>query len=364
MRQHHVGIREAASVGIIFVITKIFLPFPRSLAEVGGNAAWIIVLIAALFCPLSWWGIRGVIKHGKQGSTLITATEDIMGPILGSLFNLTYSIFFFMIAFIVLREFSEILATDILPRTPLHIIVVSLLVSVAVVAHSGIEALGRISWLFLGLIIMSIVILLIGGLYTHTEPNALAPLWGKGMSLVLTTGIVKSSLFSELLVLGFLLPRMRKEEEWGQAAWWCMVVSSLTLLCTTLVCLFVFPYPTVSRINDPLFEISRIIIFGRWVQRVEIIFLVVWLLCTVIKLAVGLYCSASALSQMLRLPRYQPLIFPLAIMIYSFAILPDSEMSAVAWDRDFLRTYGSIFSIGLPITTWLVGILRRKWGQL
>ncbi|WP_282941455.1 GerAB/ArcD/ProY family transporter [Paenibacillus sp. RC67] len=360
MRQHHIGVREVTSIGIIFIITKIFLPFPRSMTELGGTAAWMIVLIAMLLCPLSWLGIRGVIKNSKQGSSLITGTEEIMGPYVGTLINLSYFIFFFMITFIVLREFSEILATDILIKTPLTVILVSLLLPVSVVAHSGIEALGRISWLFLGLILSSLLVLLIGGLYTHAESDALAPLWGNGKSIILSSGIIKTSLFSEMLVFGFLLPLMRKEQEWGRAGWWCMGVSSLILLSTVIVCLFVFPYPTISRINTPVFEISRIIISGRWIQRVEIIFLVVWLLCTVIKLAVGMYCSATTLSQILHLPKHRLLVFPLAILVYSFSILPESEMEAIALDRDILRNYGSIFSICLPILTWLVGMYRQR----
>ncbi|NOV03845.1 GerAB/ArcD/ProY family transporter [Paenibacillus planticolens] len=360
MRQHHIGVREASSIGILFIITKIFLPFPRSMAELGGTAAWIIVLISALLSPLSWWGIRGVISNGRKGSSLITATEEILGPYLGNLINLAYFFFFFLITFIVLREFSEILATDILPRTPLNVTMLSLLIPISFVAFYGIETIGRISWFFIGLVLASIVVLLLGGLYTHTEPNALAPFWGTGKSRVFQMGLVKSSLFSELLVLGYLMPKMRKETEWARTAWWCLTISSFVFLCVMIVSLYVFPYPTLSRINTPLFEISRIINFGRWIQRVEVLFLVVWLLCTVIKLAIGLYCSSSTLAQILRLPTHQPLIFPLSILAFSLSLTPKSEMTAIAWDTELLRKYGAIISICLPILTWIVGEVRNR----
>jgi spore germination protein KB len=363
LRKHHIDVREAASIGILFVITKIFLPFQRSLAEIGGTAAWIIALIAVALCPLTWWAIRGILNNATEGSTLIEATEEIWGPLLGTLLNLAYFCFFFMITFLVLREFSELLSSDVLPRTPMNVILVSLLIPIAVVAHSGIEALGRFCWLTVGLIVVSVMIVLIGGLLTHSEPNALSPFWGKGKSQVLTMGIVKSSLFSEMLVFGFLLPRMRTTQQWGRAAWWCIAISSITIFSTTIVYLFVFPYPTAIRLNVPMFEVSRLIFFGRWIQRLESLFLISWLICAVMKLAIGLYCSAATMSQMLRLPRVQPLIFPLAILIYVFALLPDSETMAVAWDGKLLRTYGSLFSIGLPMITWLFAIVRRKKRQ-
>lgn len=363
MRQHHIGAREAGALGIIFVITKIFLPFPRTMAELGGTAGWMIVVIAALLSPFTWWAIQGILSNSKQGVSLILATEEIMGPILGSVINLAYFTLFFMITFIVLREFSEIIVSDILPRTPLIVILLCLLASICVLAHAGIETIGRISWLFLGIILSSIVVLLLGGLFSHTEPDALLPIWGTGLPHVLQAGIVKSSLFSELLVFGFLLPRMRDKQGQRKAAWWCIVVSSIIMISTCIVYLYVFPYPTAIRITTPVFELSRVIVFGRWIQRVEILFLVVWLLCTVIKLAIGLYCSATTLAHILHIPRHRPFIFPLALLVYSFSLLPPNEIVAASWDRDLLRVYGSILSIILPLLTWMVGVMRRKRGQ-
>lgn len=360
MYQHHIGIREAASIGIIFIITKIFLPFQRSLAEAGGTAGWMIAIIAAIFCPLTWWAIRGVLRNAKQGSTLIEATEEIWGPWVGTFLNLAYFCFFFAITFLVLREFSELLSSDILPRTPMNMILIFLIVPIAFVAYCGIESLGRICWLTIGLIIGSVLIVLIGGLLTHAEPNALSPFWGTGKSRIIMSGIAKSSLFSEMLVFGFLLPRMRKSREWGRAVWWCIATSSITLFSTTIVYLYVFPYPTAIRLNVPMFEVSRLIIFGRWIQRLESLFLIAWLISAALKLAIGLYCTAATMSQILRLPKVQTLIFPLTLLVYGFALLPNNEMTAVSWDGGFLRTYGSIFSIALPMLTWFAGIMRHR----
>jgi spore germination protein (amino acid permease) len=363
MKKNHIGIQEAASIGIIFIITKIFLPFQRSLAELGGTAAWIIVLIASALCPLTWWAIKGVLNNASQGATLIEATEEIWGAWIGTFLNFIYFCFFFMITFLVLREFSELLASDILPRTPMNIIQISLLIPIAFIAHSGIEAVGRLCWITIGLIIGSVLLILLGGLFTHSEVNALSPFWGTGRSHVLKLGIIKSSLFSEMLVFGFLLPRMRKAKDCSKAAWWCIAISSIILFSTTVVYLFVFPYPTAIRLNVPMYEVSRLIIFGRWIQRLESVFLIAWLICAVIKLAIGLYCAAATMSQILRLTKVKPLIFPLAILAYTFALLPRSEMAAVAWDGEILRTYGSILSIGLPLLTWFVGLVRTKMGR-
>jgi len=361
--KHQIGIREAASLGIIFLITKIFLPFPRSMVDIGGTAGWLIVLIAILLCPLTWWGIRGVITSANSGASLITATEEIMGPFFGSLINFSYFCLFFMVTFIVLRTFSDMIVTDILPRTPIEIVLLALLIPTALIARSGIEVLGRIAWLTVGIIILSLIVLLVGALMTYADPKALTPIWGTGKSHIIKMGIIKSSLFSELLAFGFIVPRIRNKNDRSKAVWWCLVISSVFLLSSVITYQYVFPYPTGTRINNPLLEVSRIIIAGRWIQRVESIFLIIWLLCTILKLSVGLYCSAATISQMLHLPKDKILIFPLSILIYYLALLPKNQMITVNLDSNIIRTYGSIISIILPMLTWFVGGLRKKWGQ-
>lgn len=359
MREHNLGVAESVSMGVIFIAAKIFLAFPRTMAELGETAAWLIVLIACATSLLTWWSMRGILRH-YPGETLITATEQAAGPVIGNLLNLVYLAFFFFITFIVLRQFAETINAAILPHTPLPAMTGLLLGAVAYSAYIGIEALTRVSWLFGRLMLIVITSLLIGALATFMAPAALAPVFGPGLPQVAGWGLVKSSLLGELLIFGLLAPSFRRPELLSRAVYWTLGISGALLLATVLAFTLFAPFPTSERMAFPVLQMSRLIIGGRWFQRLEGLYLIAWVICAVVKLAVGLYGCAAILAQMLRVQSHRVLIFPLAMLAYNAAAMPPNLAETVRWDAEILRNFGWIASLAVPTLTWLPVSLRPQ----
>lgn len=362
MIQHNVGVSGAVAMGVIFIAAKVFLAFPRTMAELGAQAAWLIVLIACLVSPIGWWGIRALLRQ-HPGSSLLGATEAALGPVLGSVANLMYFTFFFFTTFIVLRQFGANIVATVMPRTPVEASIFVLLLGIAYLAYLGMEAICRVSWLFGPFMLIGLAALLAGGYYTRHETNALMPFWGSGMGVVLGWGLVKSSLLGELLIFGIIAPAFRKADNLNRAVTWTIIISATVTVLSVIAYTFAFPHPASTAIGFPLLEVSRIIIGGRWLQRLESVFLIIWVFSAVIKLGVGLYGAAQCVAQVIGYPNYRHLLFPLAILIYSCSLIPSNLTQAVSWDAEILRNYGWTVSILLPWVTWLASELRGKGGE-
>lgn len=354
---HHLGRREAITVGVIYIGAKIFLAFPRTMAELGGPAAWMIVLIAALASSLSWGAIYGLLSY-HPGKTLSEATEATLGPWVGSLFNLAYAALFYAVTFLVLRQFSENIVTAILPKTPLSVVLIGFLVVIAYGSLLGIEAIARSAWFVTPFMMVGVMALLGGGLLTYRGENALAPFWGPGFLSVAGWGLIKVSLFAEILIIGLLAGQLRTQRDLLVSGWLTLLYSTLTFLVSVLVYSYVFPYPSSARVSFPLLEISRVIITGRWFQRVEGIFFVIWVLAGALKLSISLYGCSRFLAQVISLPRHHHLVLPLSVTVYSAALLPPNLPAAVSLDANLMRNWGWIISLVLPLVTWLVAAVR------
>ncbi|MFZ5814249.1 MAG: GerAB/ArcD/ProY family transporter, partial [Bacillota bacterium] len=176
-------------------------------------------------------------------------------------------------------------------------------------------------------------------------------------------GLLKTSLLGEILLIGIVGNRFRSQKDLAQVGWWTLGLSTLLLLATVVVYLYVFPYPAASRVSFPLLEISRVIVTGRWLQRVETIFLIIWVLAGALKLMAGLYGAAKALGQVMQLATTRLLVMPLAALAYSLAFLPSSLPEAVQWDANLLRNYGWVISLALPGLTWLVSAVKTGDGE-
>ncbi len=343
---------------MLFVGAKIFLAFPRTLAELGGPAAWMIVLIGGLTASLTVIAILGVLTH-FPGRSLPEATEAVLGPVIGSLVNLAYAAFFYFVGFIGLREFSENIVAAILPRTPLPAVLIAFLAVIVYGCLLGAEAIARTAWFVAPFTVAGVIALLGGGLVTYRATNALYPFWGPGGLEIAGWGVLSVSLFSEILIVGVLGAELRQREKLVKAAWWSLLMGGLFLLGTVLVHLVVFPYPSSARVSFPLLEISRLIVTGRWLQRVESVFFVIWVMVGALKVSVAHYGCCRTLAHIVRLPRYQYLVIPLAVTLYSASLLPPNLTTAVDLDANILRSVGWIISLALPLLTWLVAVLRN-----
>lgn len=360
MTEHNLGLRETVSLVVMMTCAKVFLGLPRVLVELGGSAAWLIVLISMIHGPLMWLGVRGVLRL-HPGRSLVTATEAILGPVLGTAVNLAYFGQFFALEAVVLREFSEGMVMVFLPTTPLPVVMLALLATVVYMTYLGMEALTRTAWLGGPFMLIGYVAMLAGAIWTHAEPNALAPYLGKGLDQVLLWGVTQN-LLGDLLIFGLVAPSFRAFKQWDRAVWWTILFCTVLLVATEIVYLYVFPYPAGERIVLPLMQATRTISLGPALQRVESVFFVIWLVGSIFKLCGFLYVSASALAQTLRLPVYRHLLTPFAVLVFSLGLVPESVAETVRLDF-VLRQFGGIVTVLLPLITWGIGLLFRRDGK-
>lgn len=353
---HHIGIREAVSLVVVLTTAKVFLGLPRSLAEQGGPAAWLILLICLSHGPFIWLGVRGVIML-HPGRSLITATELILGPILGTLVNLSYFIYFAFLTTTVVREYSESMKSVFLRETPLPVLVAVLLGASIYLGYLGIEGLARTCWLGGPFMLIGLATLLMMGYSTHAEPNALYPIFGLGLGRVVGWGVIKD-LIGDLLFLGIIAPAFRGPKAWNKTFFASWALIAAIMLSSVIVVEYVFPYPASDRITIPLMQMSRVISLGPGIQRVESVFFLIWLVAGVLKLAAASVASASVLAQVLRLPGYRHVLLPIGIILFSIARIPGNMTQVFIWD-EVLRNFGAIVSVIFPLLTWLVGLIRK-----
>lgn len=359
MPVHKVGPLEAVSLLLFFGAAKIFLAFPRRVVELAGTGAWLTVLVAALVAALTCLALSGLARQYPKQS-LIGATEIILGPVLGTAVNLVYFAYFHFLCFTALRQFAENIASTILPRTPLPVLVFTFLAAGAYAALLGLEGIARVAWMMAPFSLITLTALLAGGWWSYHAAGFLTPVWGYGLPFSLGVGVVKSALFGDLLLAGLLVPHFRGEQRFHRIIWSSLLGAAALMFTTVVIYLAVFPWPSGARIGFPLLEISRLIITGRWVQRLESLFFVMWVAVATLQIGAGIWATSVTLAQTMKLNNYRHLVLPLALTIYSLAMLPTSLIEAVSWDTDFLRVYGGIVSVLLPLLTWVVDRVRHK----
>lgn len=356
---HNIGFRNGLSLAVFFTASRIFLTLPRTAVDISGTAGCLLMLLSGLASSAPALVISGLLTCCR-GQSLLQFTDQVFGQILGTLVNFVYFLFFYYGAFVTLRQFSENIVGAAYPRTPLPVIILCFVAAGSYASARGVEPLARVAWLCAPFTLAGLATLLIGGLLTYTTINAFTPIWGYGVGPTLLGSGLGASRFEGGLLLAVLARHFRTTREATRSVWFTLAVSWLAFLAVQFVYMQVFPYPSSARISFPLFAVSRTIITGRWFQRVESIFFIMWVIAGFLRVATGLYASSLILAHLMRMEDYRLLLPALGVAAYHLAQLPRNLPAAEGWDAHVMLAFGWIVVLVLPLITLIVSRFRKE----
>ena len=357
-REGYLGANETAVVLIIFIATKVFLTFPQGMVEVGRTSAWILPIVSALLAFPSIWATC-VLLRGLPGLSIVEASELLLGKWLGGVAAILITVTFIGITSFVLRQFTESIVTETLPETPVSVVALFFMAAVAYGAYSGMEVISRMAWLVFPWIVAGVAVILLLSL-SWADYHRLFPLLGADPLRMVLAATLRFSIYGDVILLGLVFPSLRPSAKPLRLA--TVALLAYALLTSTILAILVaaFSVADAERQVFPVFQLSRLIHLGRFVQRIEAIFILLWVTSGLIKLSVSLYGAAVSLGRFLRLPMYQPLVFPLAVIVFALSFWPQDISAAVRLDQTLVRTWSWIPGLALPLLLLAVKALQER----
>lgn len=354
------GVAEAVVLLTMSVMARIFLAFPRSLLEVAGPAAWISVLAGLVFSLLQVCLFVLILRPHPQ-KNIVDITGEALGKAAGSAVNVVYVAYFILVAAVYLRPFSEALLLSALPRTPISVISITFLSACMVGAYVGVEAMARAARITYPFVLGGVGLLLLG-VSPQWESSNLFPLLGTGPVNVFITGGFLSGQISEIFLAAVIVQSIHGPALFGKIVSRAMVMGFLLLAMLEVVAVLTVTYHSAVEYTIPFYDISRLIYLSRFFQRVESIFIIIWVFIGMVKVALSLYAASAVLARTLRLPDNRPLLWSLAMIVLVTSLLPPDLPSIFSLEREWLRRYTWIPTIALPGLV-LAASRFRKGGQ-
>lgn len=356
--QGRIGPAEAVVLLAITMSARLFMPYPRSLSELGGSAAWMTPIGGLLVALLGVLVISGILAK-SPGKNIVQATEDALGPYLGTAVNIIYALFFIMVAMDFSRVFSEALIIAALGQTPISVISVSFLALSLLAAHLGLEAMSRTARLSYPYILLGIIILF-ASLYPHWDINNFFPVLGNGVSNVFIMGTFSTAAVSEVILLGVIAQSLGDYRQVAKVGIHAVLISFIFLMLLLIVTNLTYHWTVAQEFSLPFYSLARAIELGRFFQRVESFYIVIWSFFGIAKIAVAIYVAALVLAQTLKLPDYRPLLWVLGMVVFTSSLLPPDLPSALKFDEVILRPVAWLPNYIIPIILLLVLSIRGR----
>lgn len=356
------GVTEAVSVVTLSISSRMLLASPAYIARMVGTSIWQMTLISMMTAMVFFAFICVLLKR-FPGKNLVEIYDLSLGRIIGFIFSFTLMAFFLASSSIVMREFMEVIKVYVLPETPISLIVVSFVIVVTIAAFLGLETIARASIVIGYVSLFGYILLLLLGT-NYYKVSHIFPILGYGLDRTLTTGLIRCSVYGSVLVLAVFAGSLQGTKQVKKAGFISLLLSGLVLSIGDLCALFAFEYTGMQEVVSPLYVLSRIIKYGTFFERLDPVFLFVWILVTTLTISILFYTSLCIYCQIFRMPDKRPVIIPMVILLYSIALLPKNFTEILANYFKGLTTFGSTGFFVLPMVALIVAILRKKRGKV
>lgn len=357
MKDNKLGFRETLTLLIIMISCKVFLSFPRNMAVLGTSAAWLIVLLSGLYSIVGFIFIRQLLRK-YPAENIFEISRKTAGKFLGAGLSFLIFLYFLVVSSLIIREFSESFILAILPRTPISVITIFFLILSIYSVLLGIETISRLAWFFGPYLLIGLVVII--AFSNPTDVQLLLPILGPGFLPLLKNSVIYISSFSEILLLAVIAPLIRERERIGEIGILSLSISNLILSGLTAIIILTFNYAGASRLIFPVFQLTRLIMLGEFIQRVESVFVFLWFLSAVIGMSGLFYGTVVSFSETFQIRDHRPLIFPLAILIFTLSMIPQSMSETVIWDSFKISRFYPLIWIGIPLFLWILSLFRKK----
>ncbi len=355
------GTFEAVCLIVTVLSTKTFYTSIGVLIKITSTAAWYSTLISCTSSIILFLFVYLLMKR-FPGKNLIEVFEAVTGKVIGKILSLIFCAYFIYYCGSNLREFLEMIKAFNLPYTPPSLILFAFLLAVIVLSYMGIDGIARFSLLAFFPIMVGFIAILIFS-YPIYNVNYLFPLGGYGVETTLYQGLLRSSAYDEVIILAIIINSVHGIKSFKKVGVISLALSGIIISISIFCDLMAFAYTQGSENLSDLFQLSRIIYFNRFFQRVDSLFLFIWVIASIITVSTAFYISISVYCKAFRINKHRPLLLPCAFLTFMVALLPENLSETVERNILFIRQYSVFVVYLIPILMLILSLLFNRKGE-
>lgn len=333
MKVYHIGklgIAEGIALVFSLVIPRLFLSGMSEMLLYNGQLLWVAVLIYTMI-PLVIM-LMMIKVHDRVFGDFVAVCQQLVGKIGAWVIVITYSIMFFANSALLLRQYAEYTLITALPRVEFQFVIIWYALTIGTMCYLGIESLCRTGYIMMPILVGGIllVFLLVSPFFVVYN---LTPWQGNGIIPVIQSGITSVGFNLGVLSLIFLAPAFQCAKTIKSITIFSLGGVVLLRMLFTFVYIMVFGVTVGGEKAMPLFELTRLVYLNQYIQRIEALFIVVWVMIGLLSIAGFLYIALYLIVMLLKLPTIRPIVPLGVIIVANLAMLPPDIGYAIRVDK-------------------------------
>ena len=355
-----ISARQLMLLKLTGITGTIFFGAIRLMTNVAGANGYIAVLIGG---TLSWLAIILSTRIGQRfpDQTPFEYAQAIFGKWLGKFFGLAIVTYHLIAASLIIRSLGDFLITAILPTTPLSANIALMLFLICIGTYIGLEGLARFNEGFYPLIFLAWVLVLAASI-PKVDLGWFRPLLDIELSRLATASVLSGTLLIDGFIVLVFYPFVTDQKNILKYTSWSVVIGTGLVLALQATVIGVFSTNLAAMLTYPMLHLAQDASLGVFLERIEALYLAVWVVGTFIRVAVVFYIGAIGLTQTLGVKNHRffipVLVAPVFYLSFQAANLP------VSFNYEgIFNQYGMFMQYSFVILLLAGAVLRGKRGS-
>lgn len=346
----------------VLSLTAMFLLGTTLLLSVGqelGRHSWLGIIVGFI-AFLLLLGLYYILVKLEPGKSLFALIEHAFGRKIGTVINLLYLSYFFVLLAAIVGNFVDFINSVILVNTPELLLVIFLTITAAYAVKKGLEPIARLSEITVFYVVIT-AIAVSALLFNRIDTTSLLPIWPENWALVFRAGFNTLAFpFGETVIFLCFFSQIGKPKITFKGYLWGSIVGLFVLLIVALRNTAVLGEFT-GLSTYPAYDSARLINIARFITRAEVFISLNHMFAGYIKATTVYYSLCFGLKEIFRLKTYQHLILPIAALVILNAHLSFStNIQNAFFAFDVYPFYAIIFQLILILATLIMLLIKKK----
>jgi spore germination protein KB len=361
--------KENISLSQLLTLLINFLLGSAIVVGVGGetkNDAWLAILLGGMI-GVAFISFNHFFILKFPDKTLFQIFEYCLGRKITITLSFVYIIYFLYISSRVTRDFEELMATAILPNTPIEIMSLTFCLLMGYIIYLGIEVLARTSEIFtpyiFGFFLLLTIFLFASG---SVEVKQLQPFLGEGIMPVVKTAFTDLVFFpyGEMIAFSVIYASLTNKKYSLRVSIAGVSVATILLCVSSILMIISLGVDSVSRSNFPLLSTARVVSIGNFIERIDALVVFIIMLGVFIKGSLFFYGGLKGLEYIFNLP-YRYFALPVSMIISLFSVLVSVDFADHLQEGVQMVPYFLHLPLQyiLPFTLFLIVLWKQRQGK-
>lgn len=342
------GAGEGMALVTMLLLPNIYLSEPSLLIGFVGGSAWLLKILGGvlaaliLLAALKLYESHAKRYHGGKMISFYTFVKEVLGAKGAVCYFAAWAAVFEIQSILTLREFADHTLISALSASSLPLILVLFTVCITIVLRQGMEVILRAAYIFFAIAAVGILFSLFA-LYNAYDIDNLFPWRGYGFMRLAEYSFRDLGAWTLAFSVLFLAPNLQDIRTIRKSIYYGFgfTIALKAILIAAIIMIFgVVIAPERALL---FYEIVQSINLSQYLQRVDAIFIMIWLTGGLVSAFLMQYFVLGLLAETFNLKDMKPLIPLVTLISATFALLPNSVAAVIELNSIFSFAVSSAF---------------------